>query len=674
MHGIRVLKAFGRGKHALQKFTSQAETLRETELRKAGAVGWIWFWLVLLPDIAFALCLGAGIYLVQVGQLQTSELIAFFAMATVLRWPMESIGFLFSFMLDARTATDRIFEVFDEENTIVDPDSPETIVTPRGELAFEGVHFRYQDAANREQDLLDGIDLVLRPGETMALVGLTGSGKTTLTTLPARLYDVTEGRVTVDGVDVRDLELTELRTHVGMAFEDATLFSQSVRDNVLLGREELEPGSPEAEAVLREALDVAQAGLRRRPARRRRHGHRRRGPDPLGRPASAPRARARRRGPAGGARARRPAVGARRRHRGARRGRAARGAPRDDGARRRAPPVDRHARRPRRAARGRPHHRRRPSLRPAPRERPLPTRDLESRGRGSPPAGEGGEPVSTTTVTGTSGEDRSDYTRDESRAIRRRSLRLLGSLVTPVRWQLVLAGIVLVVSTALRVAGPALIAYGINTALPAVIDDMNWMPTIMVVAVYLITGIGGAALIGWYVVVAARLTQAIMLDLRKRIFLHTQRLSLEFHESYTSGRIISRQTSDLDSIRELLDGGLNELVSGVLYGGVHPHRAAPDRLAVGRDPAGHGHAAGAADAVVLHALAARLPRVAGHQREGHRQVRRDDDRHPRRQGVPQGGRATTTSSATSRATTATSTCARSASSARSSRGSWRSPR
>ncbi|KZE37969.1 ABC transporter ATP-binding protein [Microbacterium sp. T32] len=174
--------------------------------------------------------------------------------------------------------------------------------------------------------------------------------------------------------------------------------------------------------------------------------------------------------------------------------------------------------------------------------------------------------MSATTVTGTSGEDRSDYTREESRAIRQRSLRLLGSLVSPLRWQLVLAAAVLVVSTALRVAGPALIAIGIDTALPAVIQNNDWMPTILVVAIYLTAGIGGAVLIGWYVVVAARLTQAIMLDLRKRIFLHTQRLSLEFHESYTSGRIISRQTSDLDTIRELLDGGLNELVSGVLYG------------------------------------------------------------------------------------------------------------
>ena len=261
VHGIRVLKAFGRGKHALQKFTRQAETLRETELSKARAVGWIWFWLVLLPDIAFALCLGAGIYLTAIGQLQGAELIAFFAMATVLRWPMESIGFLFSFLLDARTATDRIFEVFDEQNTIVDPETPKTIAEPRGELAFEGVHFRYQDAAERERDLLDGVDLVLRPGETMALVGLTGSGKTTLTTLPTRLYDVTGGRVTLDGVDVRDLTLAELRRHIGMAFEDATLFSQSVRDNVLLGREDLVPGSDEAERVMREALDVAQASF-----------------------------------------------------------------------------------------------------------------------------------------------------------------------------------------------------------------------------------------------------------------------------------------------------------------------------------------------------------------------------------------------------------------------------
>ena len=172
----------------------------------------------------------------------------------------------------------------------------------------------------------------------------------------------------------------------------------------------------------------------------------------------------------------------------------------------------------------------------------------------------------TTTVTGTQGEDRSNYTKEESRSIRQRSLRLLGSLITPLRAEIVLTALVLVVATAMQVAGPALIAYGLNKALPAVLDEGDWTQTIGVGVVFLIAAFLGSALIGWYAVLTARITQAVLIDLRKRVFLHTQRLSLEFHESYTSGRIISRQTSDLDSIRELLDGGLNQLVSGVLFG------------------------------------------------------------------------------------------------------------
>ncbi|SEC07570.1 ABC transporter ATP-binding protein [Microbacterium hydrocarbonoxydans] len=261
VHGIRVLKAFGRGKHALSRFSRQAETLRETEMSKAGAIASIWFWLDLMPQIAFGLSLMSGIWLISQGEIDQAQLFAFFAMAVVLRWPIESIGFLFSFMLDARTATDRVFDIYSETNTITDPENPVHIAEPRGELAFEAAHFRYQDAGSHERDLLDGIDLVLRPGETMALVGLTGSGKTTLTTLPTRLYDVTGGRVTLDGVDVRDLPLAELRQHIAMAFEDATLFSATVRENVLLGRADLDVHSEEAERVLREALDVAQASF-----------------------------------------------------------------------------------------------------------------------------------------------------------------------------------------------------------------------------------------------------------------------------------------------------------------------------------------------------------------------------------------------------------------------------
>ena len=167
-------------------------------------------------------------------------------------------------------------------------------------------------------------------------------------------------------------------------------------------------------------------------------------------------------------------------------------------------------------------------------------------------------------VTGVSGEERHDFTKAESRQIRQRSLRLLGSLLRPVRARLWMTMVIVVVSTAAQVAGPALIAYGIDTGLPALVQG-DWMPVGLAGAAYLFTGVVGAFLIAWYIRLSARISQAVLIDLRMRIFLHTQKLSLEFHESYTSGRIISRQTSDLDAIRELLDEGVDQLVRGVLY-------------------------------------------------------------------------------------------------------------
>ncbi|PPG55480.1 ABC transporter [Rathayibacter sp. AY2B7] len=253
VHGIRVLKAFGRHQHALENFAGQAEKLRGTEIDKARAIAGIWLVLLLVPDIAFALCLLGGVWLAAAGQLSVGELFAFFATATVLRWPVESIGFLLSMTFDTRTAVDRYFEVMDSRNTIIDPEDPETILEPRGRVRFRDVHFRYQDAPERYRDLLDGVDLEVEPGETMALVGITGSGKTTLTALLPRLYDVTGGAIELDGVDIRRLRRDELRTHIGMAFEDATLFSTSVRENVLLGR----PDATEEELL--EALEIAQA-------------------------------------------------------------------------------------------------------------------------------------------------------------------------------------------------------------------------------------------------------------------------------------------------------------------------------------------------------------------------------------------------------------------------------
>ena len=253
VHGIRVLKAFGRGDHAASKFAGDALNLRSTELKKAGLIANIWFYLVLFPEVAVAISLFVGIGLVADGQMNVGSLVAFLATTTVLRWPTESIGFLLSMTLDAKTAVQRFFEVLDAPIEITDPENPKTIANPKGRLEFVDVHFRYPDAKPGTPDLLNGVNLVLEPGESVALIGVTGSGKTSLTALATRLYEVTSGAILLDGVDIRDLTREDLRTRISMAFEDATLFSSSVRDNVLLGKPE------STDEDLREALAVAQA-------------------------------------------------------------------------------------------------------------------------------------------------------------------------------------------------------------------------------------------------------------------------------------------------------------------------------------------------------------------------------------------------------------------------------
>jgi ATP-binding cassette subfamily B protein len=170
-------------------------------------------------------------------------------------------------------------------------------------------------------------------------------------------------------------------------------------------------------------------------------------------------------------------------------------------------------------------------------------------------------------VAGVEGEEREDLNKAESRQLRQRSVRLLGSLLRPLRGKVAWTFVIVVISTAAQVTGPALIAFGINVGLPALLKHTDWAPLSLTVIAYLVTAVVGAWLISSYTVLSARISQAILIDLRKRVFRHTQLLSLEFHETYTSGRIIARQTSDLDTIRELLDSGINQLIQGILYMG-----------------------------------------------------------------------------------------------------------
>ena len=167
-------------------------------------------------------------------------------------------------------------------------------------------------------------------------------------------------------------------------------------------------------------------------------------------------------------------------------------------------------------------------------------------------------------MQGVTGEDKIILDKQEARALKLRSRALLISLIHPVRNRLLLSLLVVVISQMLRVAGPALIALGIDWALPAAMKQ-DTTPLFLVVGGYLFAALATASLIRWFLRFAAKVNQDVLLDLRQRIFKQTQRLSIEFHEKYTSGRVIARQTSDLDAIKELLASGGNEAIAGLLY-------------------------------------------------------------------------------------------------------------
>ncbi|MBB4982903.1 ATP-binding cassette subfamily B protein [Streptomyces sp. SFB5A] len=250
--GIRIVKGFGRHRSQAKAFHALAGHLRGTELAKARLLAAIWAVITAVPELAIGTALVLGTVQVADGNLSAGTLVAFLSTALALRWPVESIGFMLAMSKDAATATERYFEAMDAEE---EPDTATGTTahdTSEG-VRFEGVTFRYPDAPEEAPPVLDGVDLHIRPGETLALVGGTGSGKTTLTALVPRLHEATTGRILLDGEDIALMEREKLRSLVSMAFEEPTLFSASVGENVLMGAERA--GDPE----LRRALGVAQA-------------------------------------------------------------------------------------------------------------------------------------------------------------------------------------------------------------------------------------------------------------------------------------------------------------------------------------------------------------------------------------------------------------------------------
>jgi ATP-binding cassette subfamily B protein len=249
--GIRVIKSFGRSDHVSQQYDAAATKLHGTSMDKVRLSARFWTFLEVIPNVAVVVVLLLGAIGVGRGALTPGELVAFITLLLSLVWPVASLGVILAMAQEAMTSSARILEIFDTEPDIVS--GTRVVERPRGHLRFEHVDFAFPDAP--DEPILRDVNLDIAPGETVALVGATGSGKTILTALVPRLWDVTGGRVTIDGIDVRDLELRHLRALVATAFEDPTLFSMSARENLTLGRADA------TEEEVASALEVSQAGF-----------------------------------------------------------------------------------------------------------------------------------------------------------------------------------------------------------------------------------------------------------------------------------------------------------------------------------------------------------------------------------------------------------------------------
>ena len=262
--GLRVIKSFGREDYVYDRFDRQLTDLYETQLGRVSVSAKFWTLLEIIPNLTLIVVLGFGAYAAGNGSVTLGTLVAFITMMLSLVWPIASLGFLLSMTQESFTAANRIAEIFDAPRDITD--GPRDQAPRGGRLELVDVGFRFPDDAPlapsggpdrdggaSQEWALRHVNLTVEPGETLALVGATGSGKSVLVGLMSRLYDVSEGQIRIDGTDVRELTLDALRQTVATAFEDPTLFSMSVAENLALGR----PDAGDAE--LRRAIEVAAA-------------------------------------------------------------------------------------------------------------------------------------------------------------------------------------------------------------------------------------------------------------------------------------------------------------------------------------------------------------------------------------------------------------------------------
>lgn len=249
--GVRLVRAFGREKHEIGKLSKVADEIHEASMGVARLRTWYTPLFQWLPGIGQLAVLAYGGWLAIDGKMSPGDLVRSLQYLTMLVWPVQSLGDMVASGQRALISSARVWNVLKEEPTVRERPHAKTLAAGRGRITFEDVTFGYQPA----QPVLDGFTLDVPEGRSIALVGSTGSGKSTVARLLPRFYDTNRGRILIDGHDIRDVRLRDLRRDIGIVFEDTFLFSDSIRNNIAYGRLDADDAAIERAARLAHAAD-----------------------------------------------------------------------------------------------------------------------------------------------------------------------------------------------------------------------------------------------------------------------------------------------------------------------------------------------------------------------------------------------------------------------------------
>ncbi len=233
--GIRVVKAFVREKQEQKRFDVAADDLFAQQLKVSRTFSFLFPVIFLIAQVGQVLLLYFGGKQIVEGTLGLGEYQKFSLYVAYVFFPIGQLGFIISLMAQASASASRIFEVLDAKSDVTDKPDATDLPTIQGHVEFKGVTFRY---FNSGQPVLQNVSFKAEPGQTVALLGATGSGKTSIINLIPRFYDASEGAVLIDGHDIRDVKLASLRAQIGIVVQETNLFSGSIRDNIAFGRPE----------------------------------------------------------------------------------------------------------------------------------------------------------------------------------------------------------------------------------------------------------------------------------------------------------------------------------------------------------------------------------------------------------------------------------------------------